>query len=231
MNDIMKCVAIDDEPIALSILSEYCNRHGGLTLQTFTSPSEGLEYVLASPPDILFLDIEMNSRNGLQLASELPPGICLIFTTAYQQYALDGFNLDAVDFLHKPIFFPRFEQAIAKAVRRLNRPDADTHSEAITLKVEHRTVLIRPEEILYIEAMDNYVKVFRLNQPTILSQITMKEMMAKLPSKDFARVHRSYIVALKGITGYACRRLTLRGTTQEIPIGRKYADTIAGLIS
>ena len=105
---MIRCVAIDDEPIALSIIQEYCRRYGDIQLECFTSPVLGMECVNASRPDIVFLDIEMNSHNGIELAKELPEGTCLIFTTAFSQYALDGFNVDAVDFLHKPIFYPRF---------------------------------------------------------------------------------------------------------------------------
>ena len=101
---MIKCVAIDDEPIALDILREYCRRYGDMELQCFTSPVHGMECVRATLPDIVFLDIEMQSHNGIDLARELPAGTCLIFTTAFSQYALDGFNVDAVDFLHKPIF-------------------------------------------------------------------------------------------------------------------------------
>ena len=112
---MIKCVAIDDEPIALSIIQEYCSRYGGIELKCFTSPIAGMDYIRENKPDIVFLDIEMNSHNGVTLAKELPAGTCLIFTTAYANYALDGFNVDAVDFLHKPIFYPRFEKAMAKA--------------------------------------------------------------------------------------------------------------------
>ena len=117
---MIKCVAIDDEPIALSIIQEYCKRFGDIDLQCFTSPIDGMACVKASNPDIVFLDIEMNSHNGVELAKEMPENTCVIFTTAYSQYALDGFNVDAVDFLHKPIFYPRFEHAMQKALLIVN---------------------------------------------------------------------------------------------------------------
>lgn len=111
---MIKCVAMDDEPIALKIIQEYCKRFGDIELQCFTSPIEGMACVMDTHPDIVFLDIEMNSHNGVELAKEIPEETCIIFTTAYSQYALDGFNVDAVDFLHKPIFYPRFEHAMQK---------------------------------------------------------------------------------------------------------------------
>lgn len=114
---MIKCVAIDDEPIALSILQEYCRKYGEIELKCFTSPIEGMECVESFRPDIVFLDIEMNSHNGLELAKSLPAGTCLIFTTAFSQYALEGFEMDAIDFLHKPIFYPRFERSMEKALK------------------------------------------------------------------------------------------------------------------
>ena len=110
----MKCVAIDDEPVALSIIEQFCQRMGNLELNTFSNPETGMDFVSRSHPDIVFLDIEMNGISGLDLAKILPKGTFLIFTTAYAQFALDGFELDAVDFLHKPFSFSRFEKAVEK---------------------------------------------------------------------------------------------------------------------
>lgn len=194
---MIKCVAIDDEPIALSIIQEYCRRYGDIDLKCFTSPVDGMEYIKTSFPDIVFLDIEMNSHNGITMAKELPENTCLIFTTAYSQYALDGFNVDAVDFLHKPVFYPRFERAMQKAMLLVNAKESHTKKrDTITLKVEYKTVVVDVDDISYVEAMDNYVKVSRPFQPTLISQITMKEMESLLPTDRFIRVHRSFIVSL-----------------------------------
>lgn len=148
---MIKCVAIDDEPIALSIIKEYCNRYGDIELECFTSPVAGMECVRSSKPQIVFLDIEMNSHNGVELAKELPAGTCLIFTTAYANYALDGFNADAVDFLHKPIFYPRFERAMAKAKKYLQYTDSDTAAGFITLKADHKNVVVNLKDIIVID--------------------------------------------------------------------------------
>lgn len=219
---MIKCIAIDDEPIALTIIREYCDRYGGIDLETFTSPVAGLARIADVRPDIVFLDIELNSHNGIELARRLPPGTCLIFTTAYSQYALDGFNVDAVDFLHKPVFYPRFVQAMEKAVRWLGSKPSASQRRTITLKVEHKNVIVDTDTILFVEAMDNYVKIFRRDLPTVLSQITMKEMEALLPADAFIRVHRSFIVAVSAIERYSNRRISLRGTDRVIPVGRKY---------
>ncbi|MDE6130446.1 MAG: LytTR family DNA-binding domain-containing protein, partial [Muribaculaceae bacterium] len=227
---MIKCVAIDDEPIALSIIQEYCRRYGDMELRTFTSPVAGMECVREDSPDIVFLDIEMNSHNGLELARQLPDGVCLILTTAYSQYALDGFNVDAVDFLHKPIFYPRFERAVRKALVHIGARDGKKAGrETITLKSGYKTVVLDVDDIEYIEAMDNYVKVYRPGQPTVISQITMKEMEMMLPADRFARVHRSFIVATAAIEKFSNRQIFLKKYDTRIPVGRTYVDSFNSL--
>ena len=112
---MLKCIAIDDEPIALNIIESYCQQHGEIQLETFTSPQEGMNRIKEISPDIVFMDIEMTGYSGIELAKELPADSALIFTTAYANYALEGFDVDAVDFLHKPYFYERFCRAIQKA--------------------------------------------------------------------------------------------------------------------
>lgn len=228
---MIKCVAIDDEPIALNIIQEYCNRLGNIELQCFTSPIAGMECIRTTKPDIVFLDIEMNSHNGIELARELPRDCCLIFTTAYAQYALEGFEVDAVDFLHKPIFFNRFERALSKARTWLDGKKGVTGAGSISLRSSHKNVLISLDDILLIEAMDNYVKVFRNGQPTVISQITMKEMEEMLPRERFARVHRSFIVALGAIDRYSNRLLSINGYKHQVPVGRKYSESFNSIYS
>lgn len=226
---MIKCIAIDDEPIALSIIQEYCKNYGEIDLETYTSPIAGMERIKSVCPDIVFLDIEMNSHNGVALARELPPGSCLIFTTAYSQYALDGFNVDAIDFLHKPIFYPRFERAMEKAIKWLGKKEDKPQRETITLKVEHKNVVVDIDDITFIEAMDNYVKVFRRGLPMVLSQITMKDMESILPTDRFNRVHRSFIVSLNAIDKFSNRKIYLLNSDRTIPVGRKYIETFNNL--
>ena len=227
---MIKCVAIDDEPIALSIIQEYCRRYGDIELQCFSSPIEGMKCVMDILPDIVFLDIEMNSHNGLELAKEMPVGTCVIFTTAYSQYALDGFNVDAVDFLHKPIFYPRFERAMQKALVLVNAKGSEVkRPETITLKVEYKTVVVDVNDISHVEAMDNYVKVYRFGAPTVISQITMKEMEFLLPSDRFIRVHRSFIVSLNAIEKFSNRQIFLKKLDKAIPVGRTYTEAFNNL--
>lgn len=226
----MKCVAIDDEPIALSILQEYCRRYGDIELSAFTSPVEGMEAISQTNPDVVFLDIEMNSHNGLDLAKRIPKEICVIFTTAYSQYALDGYNADAIDFLHKPIFYPRFEQAMQKVKRYLPLQSGTTETEnVLTIKVEHKNVVVNMADICYLEAMDNYIKIYRKGLPTIVTQMTMKEMESRLPKDKFIRIHRSYIVSIPEIERYSNRQIYLRCSSKPIPVGRKYLEAYKSL--
>ncbi len=231
MMTMIKCVAIDDEPIALSIIKEYAKRHGGIELTCFTSPVAGMEHIKSSKPDIVFLDIEMNSHNGIALAKELPEGICLIFTTAYASYALEGFNVDAVDFLHKPIFYPRFEKAIEKTRRylRLSEGDSKPSTRSITLKADYKNVVIMLKDIVAIEAMDNYVKIHRKDKPTVVPQITMKELETMLPDDEFIRIHRSFIIAVPLIEKFSNRTVYLHNFPHPIPVGRKYLATYNNL--
>lgn len=223
---MINCVAIDDEPIALSILEEYCSRIGDVVLKSFSSPVAGMEYIQQNRPDIVFLDIEMNSHNGVALARTLPAGTCLVFTTAYAQYAIDGFEVDAIDFLQKPIFFPRFERALDKARRLIeSKKEQAERRDTITLKSEHKNVIVVLDDVMFIEAMDNYVKVFRRGLPMVMSQITMKEMEDLLPRDRFMRVHRSYIIALDAIDRFSNRQIYLSGHKTSIPVGRKYSET------
>lgn len=225
----MKCIAIDDEPVALMIIEQYCKRSEDLDVITYTDPIEGMEKVKESRPDILFLDIEMGGINGIDIAREIPAGVFLIFTTAYSEYAVDGFELNATDYLQKPFSYSRFERAIEKVRRMkklemLNTAPAVSSDEEITLKVEYKNVKIRIASIEYIEAMDNYIRVYLTDEKPVLSQTSMKAIMEMLPEDKFMRVHKSYIVPLHKVSNYTRRQLTLFYRSVEIPIGRVYAD-------
>lgn len=222
----LKCIAIDDEPIALAIIRQFCQRMDGLDLETFTNPVDGMERVRQICPDILFLDIELNGLSGIDLARGLSKEVALIFTTAYSKFALDGFELDAVDFLHKPFSFSRFERAILKAKERISlhkfvREQYGQEKE-ITLKVEYKNMIIHSSDIAYIEAMDNYTRVYLFDKKPVLSQTSMKGMLELLPTEDFIRVHKSFIVPVSQIVSYTRRMLVLNYRQVQIPIGRVY---------
>lgn len=226
----MKCIAIDDEPMALNIIAQFCKRMGDMELSTYTNPLAGWEQVKRIRPDIVFLDIEMGGVNGVGLARELPAGVFLIFTTAYAQFAVDGFELNAVDFLHKPFSYMRFEKAVQKAVRLrslLNMAETPVmNEEEITVKVEYKNVKIKLSTILYIEAVNNYVRFHIVDARPILSQMSMKSIMDLLPADKFIRVHKSFIVPRHRIASYSRTQVVLYNQDITIPVGRAYADAL-----
>ena len=226
----ISCIAIDDEPLALLVISRFCERKGGINLSTFNEPRIGLQEILRRKPDLVFLDIEMNSISGLDLAKSLPEGCCLIFTTAHAQYALDGFDLDAVDFLHKPFAYDRFERAVDKAIRYIEGRDSDSSKDDIpnniVVKQEYNSISIPIDDIMYIEALGNYIKIFRVNGNNVLSHINMKTLQEMLPPNAFIRAHRSYMIPVNKIERFSKREIWLRGMKRPIPIGRYYAQDV-----
>lgn len=227
-------IAIDDEPVALSIIKNYCERLGGISLETYTNPRIGLQKIIEEKPDIVFLDIEMNGMTGMEIARELPPTACLIFTTAYSEYAVDSYEVNAVDFLHKPFFYPRFVKAIDKATQWIKmrkvtqltrRPE-----RVITLKVEYKNVTVSVDSIMYIESMDNYVKLHLLDGSTLISQISLKKIEEMLPAKEFIRVHRSYLVSVAKIERYTRQSIKLVDRDEVIPVGRNYGAEIGDFL-
>ena len=209
-NNTIKCVAIDDEPLALEVIRKFCERIGGIDVQTFSDPAAGLDVIKREKPSIAFLDIEMENISGLTIASQLPPETCFIFTTAYLNYAMDGFELDAVDYLHKPFAFSRFQTAFAKAVRRIegaSRPREDNRS--LMVKQEYNTVNVPLRSILYIEAMEGYVKIFREDGICTVSRIILKNVGSPMPEEDFLRMHRTFFVSQSKIKRFNRKSVTL----------------------
>ncbi|MGN0221984.1 MAG: LytR/AlgR family response regulator transcription factor [Prevotella sp.] len=226
---MLRCVAIDDEPIALAILIRYCEKHGDIMLETYTSPVEGMARIKACKPDVVLLDIEMNGVSGLELAKRLPQECCLIFTTAYAGYALDGFNVNALDFLHKPYFYERFCKAMQKAEQQLqmNRllKVASREQRQLMLKVDYRNVLVSVDTIVYIESIGNYVRLHLTDGSSVMSKRTLGSIRESLPEEDFLQIHRSFVVARRRIDKFTGTEVLVDG--KRLPIGRKYASQVA----
>ena len=222
MNETIECIAIDDEPLALDIIDKFCRRLGGMRLSVFCDPVEGLEAIRRTRPDIVFLDIEMDGIIGLDIASQLPEDTCFIFTTAYLRYALEGFDLDAVDYLHKPYSFSRFQVAVSKALRRIGRGSIKGSSQCIVVKKDYSNVSIPIDDIMYVEAVEGYSKIFRTSGECVISRILLKKMMELLPDESFLRIHRSFIVSRSKIKSYNKKEMMLvDGVT--LPVGKQYA--------
>ncbi|MGM9767099.1 MAG: LytR/AlgR family response regulator transcription factor, partial [Candidatus Cryptobacteroides sp.] len=172
----------------------------------------------------------MNEVSGIELARQLPPGCCLIFTTAYAQYAIDGFDACAVDFLHKPFFYKRFSRAMQKAEQWLRMNDllrmAEAGARQIVLKSEYKNVTVSMDTILYVESVGNYVKLHLTDGGSLLSKMSLGSIEEQLGGEEFLRIHRSFVVAFKRIEKFTRSEVVLSVGGKRLPIGRKYVDDV-----
>jgi DNA-binding LytR/AlgR family response regulator len=220
----MNCIAIDDEPLALNVIEEFCKKIDFLHLDArFTSAIQAIDYLARSKPDLIFLDIQMPHVTGMQFLKTLNQPPMVIFTTAYSNYALEGFNVDAVDYLLKPIAFDRFLKATSKAynlysLTRKTQP-AEEQEKYLLVKVEYSTVKINADEILYIEGLKDYVKIYT-GAKFIMTKSTMKHIEERLPQDKFIRIHKSYIVSVPKIKAIEYNRVLVGD--KQIPIGNQF---------
>lgn len=221
----MTCIAIDDEPMALEVIALYCADCDLVELKaTFREPLKAMAYLSREKVDLIFLDINMPGISGMQLAHSLSPGPMIIFTTAYSHYAVESYNLNAVDYLLKPIIFERFLNAIAKAAKAspLQNKTDEVQETTVYLKSGPQTYPVKLSEILYLEKDGNYMAV-HLKDKRILIRENMTGVFDLVPASDFIRVHKSYIVAVKHIMMIGADQLTVNG--ERIPVGSSYRET------
>jgi DNA-binding LytR/AlgR family response regulator len=222
---MINAIAIDDEPLALTVIQSLCDKSGSVHLQkTFTQPNEALKHLRKFPVDLIFCDIQMPSMTGINLVKSLPQKTMVIFTTAFSEYAAVSYELNAIDYLLKPINTKRFTQSITKALEYfdyINKKDqsADRH---IFVRADFSLVKIPLADILYIEGLADYLKIYIKDRKTIMVRMPMKDMMEKLPAADFIRVHRSFILPFSKIEAVRGTTIFIGDTT--FPIGRTYAD-------
>lgn len=218
---MIKALAIDDEPLALSVIETFCSQLDYIDLQkTFTKPNEALKHLDKYPVDLLFLDIHMPSLTGIDFCKQIEQNTLVIFCTAHGQYAVEGFNLNVLDYLLKPFTFERFKQATEKARDYFSQINNQKTIEHIFVRADYSLQKIILDEILYIEALDDYLKIYLHQQKTIVARMTMKAMVEKLPALDFMRVHRSYIIPIKKVQ--SLRNKMLQIADKKIPIGNRY---------
>jgi len=219
---MITCVAIDDEPLALLVIKELCKEVEWLKLErTFTDTEEAAKYLRQFPVDLIFLDIQMPSMDGLSFYKKHAPDIPVIFTTAYSQYAVEGFNVQAVDYLLKPIEKTRFLQAAQKAHEFIQFLHAAPLQEKhVFVRSNYALVKINMEDIQFIETLDDYLKIHTLGKKPVLTKMNLKNMAAKLDPAQFVRVHRSFVVNLKCIE--AVRGKSIQLGSIEIPIGSSF---------
>ncbi len=227
---MIHCIAIDDEPLALQLINEYCSKISFLKLEkVFTNTDEANAYLQENPVDLLFLDIQMPDINGMQFYKNLVHKPPVIFTTAYKDFAAEGFNVDAVDYLLKPFEYDRFLKACYKANEYLEfLSTQELQLNSIFVKVNYEIMKINLKDIELIEALDDYIKIYIKPSP-VLTLMTLKSIHEKLPARDFVRVHRSFIVPLAKIEKFSKTKLWIAG--KEIPIGSSYSQVYEQLLA
>lgn len=224
----LKCVAIDDEPLASELLSTYIARIPDLELlRTFEDAISGAEYLQKNTVDLLFLDINMPDISGIDLARTIGKSTMIIFTTAYKQFAFEGYELEAIDYLLKPVDFARFSRAVSKAIDYYgykSKSPSSAGENYIYVHSEYKMVKIMLNSVEYMESMEDYVKIHLENQSPVLTLMPLKKMLEKLPGEEFKRIHRSFIVPVRKVRSVQNRRLML--TSVELPISSSYAEEV-----
>lgn len=240
----LKCIVIDDEPLALLQMERYIARVPFLErVASFDNAIEARDYLsVANAVDIIFVDINMPELSGVDFVRSLVNPPMVIFATAYSEYAIEGFKLDAIDYLLKPISFEAFEHAATKAhsvaelralrdgVKSDSVPvgEQSTEKECISIRADHKTSLVRFSNIVYLESAGEYVRLHLADGGELVTLFRLKNMETALPADRFVRVHRSFIVNLEHVTGYTKGRVFLTGNDYA-PIGENYKDSFAAI--
>jgi len=220
----LHCIAVDDEPLALEVIKRFAEKIPAVDLmETFQNPIEAVEFIKDNPVELVFLDIQMPDLSGLQLINSFPEKPMVIFTTAYSDYAIESYEVDAVDYLLKPILFDRFYKAINKALDRVEESGTEIKAEEdfMFIKSDTRIFKINYNDILYIEGMRDYIAVHTPKQ-RILTLMSMTRMLEKLPKRRFMRVHKSYIIGIGHINMIQNNRVLIN--QKEIPISNSYKE-------
>ncbi|HEX7904915.1 MAG TPA: LytTR family DNA-binding domain-containing protein [Chitinophagaceae bacterium] len=229
----MKCVIIDDERPAIAVIKRYIERLPNLDLGgTAINPITGIEIVKKEKPDVVFLDIQMDQMSGIDVMKIISEYSEVVFCTAYSEFAVQSYELDAVDYLMKPIEFPRF----ALAVQRVNDVLLSRHTayqpipnDYIFIKTGQRGKMLRIDldDIAFIEGMSNYV-AFHLTTKKVVAYLSLKELEEKLPESQFMRIHKSYIVSLRQVSSLENNELILKKDSKHLPLGAIFKDTFLG---
>jgi DNA-binding LytR/AlgR family response regulator len=222
---MIKAIAIDDEPLALRIIEHFCKQTDFIELdKTFTKTDEALKHMKKFPVDLLFLDIQMPGKNGLDFYRQLDGEVMVVFTTAFSEYAVEGFNINALDYLLKPFSQERFMQAAEKAKKEMqSRKNTVDHSHLL-IRADYKLNRIEFDDILLIEGLDDYIRIHLKNKTAITARLSMKSILEKLPAAMFVRVHRSYIVPVKKVKSFYNKTIQIEDFV--IPIGDTYKEEI-----
>ncbi len=226
---MIRAIAIDDEPLGLKIISHFCENIDFISLEkTFTKQSEAVKYLKNYPVDLLFLDIQMPNKNGIDFYKMLENDPMVIFTTAYSEYAVEGFNVNATDYLLKPFSEERFLIAVQKAKNEFQFRQNLSVQTHLMIRADYKLHRIEYNEILMIEGLDDYIQIHLSDKSKIVARLSMKGILEKLPEKDFVRVHRSYIIPVKKVKTIVNKNIQIENFI--IPIGDTYKEEIQKLL-
>lgn len=229
MLKIIKCLIVDDEAIAREIIATHLSKIDNLEIVAQCKNAiEAFNYINNNPIDLVFLDINMPEVSGISFAKSINSDIKIIFTTAYRDYAIDGFELQAVDYLMKPISFERLLKAVHHYFEVYNKPEVvntqkNETSDYIFVRSDRRMIKVDFEDIIYIESYSDYIKIYQ-KEETIVTRETISALEARLPKAQFTRIHRSYIVAISQIKSFTNEAITV--SDKELTISRSYRSDV-----
>ncbi len=232
---IIRCCVIDDEPLALKLISSYVSRTSGLELAgAYLSAEEASEAITGGRFDAVFLDIQMPGVSGVEFAKTVPSSTRIIFVTAYSDYAVEGFRVNAIDYLLKPVSYDEFVSAVNRVRQWKKGLDAlsgrDLQGDYLTVKSEYRLVRLKISDIVYIEGLKDYIKIYSIQQPRpVLTLMSLKTLESMLSPQSFMRIHRSYIVNVDRITSIARGRVTLGDAA--VPVSDTYRQQLIDRLS
>lgn len=229
---MIRAIAIDDEPLALKVIENFCRRVAYIQLEkTFTKTTEAHKHLRKQPVDLIFLDIQMPTQNGMEFYADINQQVMVIFTTAFSEYAVEGFNINATDYLLKPFSFDRFVQATdkAKALYDTRNQIQNTQAQYLFIRADYSLNKILIADIIFIEGLDDYLKIHIQNQKTIVARMTMKSLLEKLPTSEFIRVHRSFIISISKIDKVRSKIIYI--ANEEIPVSASYETAFLDAIS
>jgi DNA-binding LytR/AlgR family response regulator len=229
---MINCIALDDEPLALEAIKALCKNVPFINLtHTFTQVSLAQQHLNSYPVDLVFLDIEMPDKNGLDFLKSIKQNIMVVFTTAHSKYAVESYTVNAIDYLLKPIEVDRFKIACNKAKDFFEYSKTSTSKlqNCLYVRSEYALIKILHSEIRYLETMDDYIKIHTSDGKIVLTLMSMKKILEKLPSNEFVRVHRSFSISLSTISSIRNQTILLGDTV--IPIGANYKKEIQDVYS
>ena len=237
MDKHANCIVVDDEPVAREILENHLERIDTITVvASCKSAIEAFKIINTQAVDLIFLDINMPDISGISFAKSMSKEYKVIFTTAYREYAVDGFDLKAVDYLLKPISFERLSQGINKFFEETSaiapRLSEEIHIEKddyIFVRSDRKMVKVNFKDIVYIESLSDYIKIHLEGQKVLVTRDTLSNIEARLPVGDFIRIHRSFIVSMYKIETFTSDTIGIG--KHEVPISRSYRDTVIGKLS